>query len=375
MKNPIKVLHVYSTYYPDRTSGVAECIRQLGRSLNKNGIENRIFALSPRPVPKAIDTSEGEVFRHKAWAAPASCDIGGPDALRQYKELCAWADIVHHHVPWPFGDLLRLLSGNTKPMVVTWHSDVVRQKLLGAVCAPLRDSLLRRAAAVIATSPAYARTSSILARPEIAGKVQVIPPGVEERFDEGRTATDEEKEHEPFFLFLGALRYYKGLPFLIRAARESGAKVVIAGPGDDHTLRRLAGKHPNIVFAGHVSEEEKWRLLRSCRALVLPSHLRSEAYGMVLVEAAMCGKPMISCEIGTGTSFVNSDEQTGFVVQAGSPSALAGAMVRLLEDPGLCRTFGRNARARYEKFFDGRRTAESHLRLYRKILLSEATGR
>ena len=110
-------------------------------------------------------------------------------------------------------------------------------------------------------------------------------------------------------------------------------------------------------------------------ALLPRSHLRSEAYGMVLVEAAMCGKPMLSCEIGTGTSFVNSDEQTGLVVQAGSPSALAAAMVRLLEDPGLCRTLGRNARARYEELFDGRRTAESHLRLYREILATAGPGR
>ncbi|MEY3479452.1 MAG: hypothetical protein RIQ71_227 [Verrucomicrobiota bacterium] len=183
-------------------------------------------------------------------------------------------------------------------------------------------------------------------------------------------AADDKTENEPFFLFLGALRYYKGLPFLIRAAQMRGARIIIAGDGDDRELRRLAGASPNILFAGHVGEEEKWRLLRSCRALVLPSHLRSEAFGMALVEAAMCGKPMITCEIGTGTSFINVHDETGLVVEPASPGALAAAMKRLLDEPGLCENFGHNARARYEELFDGEQTTAAHLRLYQDLLFN-----
>lgn len=369
----MKVLHVYATYFPDRTSGVAECIRQLSLGLQGHGTENRIFALSPRPSPATIAHPEGETFRAKAWGAPASCDIGGPSALGLYRQLCGWADVVHHHVPWPFGDLLHFLFGSTKPLVVTWHSDVVRQKLLRAACAPLRLALLRRARAVVATSPHYARTSPVLAQPDVARKTRIIPPGIRDRIDHESSATSSAgslKESEPYFLFLGALRYYKGLPVLIRAARGGGAQVVIAGAGNDRELRRLAEGATNIVFAGHVGEEEKWRLLRSCRALILPSNFRSEAYGMVLVEAAMCAKPMISCEIGTGTSFINKDGETGFVVEPGSPRALSAAVERLMEDQTLCDRFGRAARARYEEFFDGRRAADDHLHLYERILAS-----
>lgn len=364
----MKVLHVYATYYPDRTSGVAECIRQLGLGCLGHAVENRIFALSPNPHSVTITHPEGDVFRAKAWAAPASCDIGGFTALRQYRRLCEWADVVHHHAPWPFGDLLHLLSDCTKPLVITWHSDVVRQRLFGLACAPLRDSMLRRARAVIATSPAYARTSPVLSRKDVAAKLHVIPPGMLDSHDGGAVATSGRPEfQEPFFLFLGALRYYKGLQFLVSAARDSGAPLVIAGAGDDRELRRLAGGASHIVFAGHVCEEEKWHLLRSCRALVLPSHLRSEAYGMVLIEAAMCGKPMISCEIGTGTSFINKDGETGFVVEPTSPGALAAAMKRLLGDRALCDGFGRAARARYEELFDGHGCAKAHLRLYEEV--------
>jgi rhamnosyl/mannosyltransferase len=89
------------------------------------------------------------------------------------------------------------------------------------------------------------------------------------------------------------------------------------------------------VFAGQVSDAKKVALLKRCRALVLPSHLRSEAYGMVLVEAAMYGRPLISCEIGTGTSYVNAHEETGFVVEPESSTALALAMNTLLNDDAL----------------------------------------
>ena len=340
-------------------------------------VETRIFALSPRPHPETIAHPEGKVFRSKAWAAPASCDIGGFAALRQYRRLCAWADVVHHHAPWPFGDFLHFLSGCRKPLVVTWHSDVVRQKLLGLACAPLRDALLRRARAVVATSPAYAHTSPTLSRPDVAAKLRVIPPGMQDSpapADDTATIAENPVARGPFILFLGALRYYKGLTFLVEAARDSAAPLVICGAGDDRELRLLAGDSPNIVFAGHVREEKKWALLRACSALVLPSHLRSEAYGMVLVEAAMCGKPMISCEIGTGTSFINKDGETGFVVEPGSPAVLASAMKRLLEDQALREKFGNAARARYEDFFDGRRATEAHLRLYREFSTAAGAG-
>lgn len=368
----MKALHVYATYHPDRTSGVAECIRQLASGLQGSRAENRIFVLSPRPEARSVKRAEGEIYRSKAFAMFASCDIGGLSSFHAYRRLCSWADVVHHHVPWPFGDLLHFFAGGTKPLVVTWHSDIVRQKFLAMACAPLRDALLRRASAVVATSPAYAETSPILSRPDVAPKVRIIPPGIADRVG---VSANYKEETEPFLLFLGALRYYKGLPFLIEAVQISGVKVVIAGEGDARELRRMAGGNANIAFMGRVGEDEKLRLLHSCRALVLPSHLRSEAYGMVLVEAAMCGKPMITCEIGTGTSFINVHGQTGLVVEPASPEALAAAMRKLLDDSGLRSVAGRNARARYEKLFDGRWTTESHLQLYREILIRAGSER
>ena len=171
-----------------------------------------------------------------------------------------------------------------------------------------------------------------------------------------------------YFLFVGVLRYYKGLPTLIEAARQVKARIVIVGEGPEGpALKRLAREAgcANVEFTGRVSEAEKFRLLAGCRAFVLPSQQRSEAFGMALVEAAIFDRPLVCCEIGTGTSFVNADGETGFVVAPGDADALAGAMNRLLRDETLARRFGAAARRRYENLFSGEALGNAYAALYR----------
>lgn len=371
----MKVLHVYRTYYPDPPGGLQEAIRQICLATTVQGVKNLVFTLSPTPTPRALVRPEARVVRFRSWAAPASCDLGGASAFRGFRQLADEADIVHYHFPWPFADVLHLTSGCSTPAVLTYHSDIVRQRFLGAVYRPLMMRMLRSMSAIVATSPSYARTSATLARPDIQKLLRAVPLGIDEHsypsvgderiFDKLRIAPDE-----PYFLFIGVLRYYKGLRFVIDAASRVAARIVIAGSGPEgEALRALAGRLGvrNVVFAGQVSVEEKVALLRRCRALVLPSHLRSEAFGMVLVEAALFGKPMISCEIGTGTSFVNADGETGFVVEPGKPAALADAMSSLLADDALTTRMGRAARARYERLFSGEALGREYAMLYREV--------
>jgi glycosyltransferase involved in cell wall biosynthesis len=252
---------------------------------------------------------------------------------------------------------------------------VVRQRWLGAAYAPLMWHTLRQARVIVANSPTYARTSPVLSHPDIRGKVRIIPLGIEESSypKDGDNAVFNRlgvEADEPYFLFIGVLRYYKGVQFLVQAAKTLGAKVVIAGSGPEGAnLQALAAKEGagNVVFAGQVSDTEKVALLKRCLALVLPSHLRSEAYGMVLLEAAMFGRPLISCEIGTGTSYVNAHEETGFVVEPESPAALALAMNTLLKDDALSARMGETARSRYEKLFSGAALGRAYADLFREI--------
>lgn len=371
----MKVLHVYRTYFPDPPGGLQEAIRQICLAVQPHGVDNTIFTLSPRPEPAVIRRPEAMVVRCRSWAAPASCDLGGLDAITRYRQLTAQADVIHLLFPWPFADLLQALARPRKPVVVTYVSDIVRQQQLGKMYAPLLRRTLASATAIVASSPAYARTSPVLSSASIRDRVQVIPLGIcepasshdgdERIFQRLRLDPDH-----PYFLFVGVLRYYKGLEFLIKAATQISAPIVIAGSGpEEESLRSLAinEKADNIFFAGQVSDAEKNSLLRHCRGFVLPSHLRSEAFGMVLVEAAMSGKPMVTCDIGTGTSWINQHQITGYVVEPASPTALAVALNCLLEDSQQAVSMGRAARQRYEELYSGEVTGRLYAELYKKL--------
>jgi rhamnosyl/mannosyltransferase len=244
--------------------------------------------------------------------------------------------------------------------------------------------------AVVTATSAYARTSPILSARIPAERLRVIPLGIVEssyqdavneaagivataRFAEPFQAFANISPHhrgsgDPirFFLGMGVLRYYKGFHTLIEAAAATKLPVVIAGDGPQRSLLEALARKLDapVVFLGHVSDPEKMALLRDCTALVLPSHLRSEAFGMVLVEAAMSSRPMISCEIGTGTSFVNQHGVTGLVVPPEDPSALARAMRALHQAPELHAQFADAARRRYQALFSGDPLGRAYADIY-----------
>jgi glycosyltransferase involved in cell wall biosynthesis len=224
---------------------------------------------------------------------------------------------------------------------------------------------------IIANAPRYVDSSPILSRPDIRRKVEVIPLGIDESsYPQLMDLSILKKfnlEDGPFFIFIGVLRYYKGLDYLLEAAKTVKAKIVIAGSGPEGAALKERASHDgiqNIVFAGQVSDQEKLALISHSVALLLPSHLRSEAYGMVLVEAAMRGKPMISCEIGTGTSYVNNHLETGLVVEPESPLALSRAMTVMLADESMVSEMGIAARRRYELHFSGQALGKAYASVY-----------
>lgn len=378
LANTLNVLNIYKTYFPDPPGGLQEAIRQICLTTSRIGIKNTIFTLTPKLDQKTITFPEAKVVREKSWWAPASCDISGPASLNTYAELTKHANVIHFFYPWPYADLLNLLAPSKKPKVLTYISDVVQQKYLNKLYAPLMWHTLRQMDVIVANCEAYARTSPILSHPYIRDKVRVIPLGIEESsypsVNELIAATPFKlaslSPGEPYFLFIGVHRYYKGLHTLIKASMRCNAKVLIAGSGPKtDELKNLAIQigASNIIFVGQVSDAEKMSLIAGCRALVLPSHLRSEAYGMVLVEASMMAKPMISCEIGTGTSFINLDGKTGIVIPPESESKLAEAMQLLLNDSELATQMGTAARKRYEENFSGTVLGESYAKLFREL--------
>lgn len=380
----MKILHVYRTYFPDPPGGLQEAIRQIAlstQSIPNEGIENRIFTLSPTPIPIQIERAEGLVIRARSWMAPASCDLGLIASFQQFSIQVQWADVIHYHFPWPFADILHFISRvnkkYNKPCVMTYHSDVVAKGWLGMLYQPLMKRMLKRMDAVIATSSAYIKSSPILSSTVPSQILQTIPLGIMEssyqQYQQDATNISLQKQFGlkigEYFLFIGVLRAYKGLYFLLEAAKKIGFPIAIAGTGaEQEKLATLSKQSSNIHLLGQVTNAEKMALIRGCKALILPSHLRSEAFGVVLIEAAMCSKPMISCEIGTGTSFANLNNETGFVVAPESPNALADAMQKLITDDDSTNEMGKAARRRYQQLFSGEALGMAYAQLYKKIL-------
>ena len=376
IREPMRVTHIYRTYFPDPPGGLQEAIRQICATTALHGVRQTVFALSPNPQPARVERAECEVIRARSWAAPASCDLGGLGAFRAFSRLAASSDLLHYQFPWPFADVLHLATRPQVPAVMTYQSDVVRQKFLGALYAPLMHKMLRAMRFVVATSPAYAASSPVLTQPGIRERVRVIPLGIDERTynqtpDNTIFARLGLAADEPYFLFIGVLRYYKGLHTLVQAARDVGARIVIAGAGPQASVLKQQAAAlglNNLIFAGQISDPEKIALLKSCHALVLPSHLRSEAFGMVLVEAAIFGRPQITCEISTGTSYVNAHGESGLVVAPEQPVQLADAMTQLLNNAPLAASLGEGARRRYERLFSGPALGRAYFELYREAL-------
>ena len=368
----MRVLHVYRTFFPDPPGGLQEAIRQTCRAVAPHGIRNTVFTLSPNPEPAEVHIDDIRVVRSRSWWAPASCDLGGVDAFVKFRKLVHEADVVHYYFPWPYEDLLHLAcTPSRKPAVLTYISDIVRQRFFGTLYSSLMMRTLRSMDAIVANAPKYAQTSSILSLSEFASRLDVIPLGIVEAGywpqEDDRILAQHGLEKDLYFLFVGVLRYYKGLHFLIEAAAATNLKIVVAGDGPEGPALRSLAKAKgatNVIFTGAVTDAEKLALMHNCRALVLPSHLRSEAFGMVLVEAAMLGRPMISCEIGTGTSFVNLDQATGLVVKPADPMALGQALNDLAQNAARAHALGMAARQRYDTLFSGDALGRSYAELF-----------
>lgn len=362
------MLHFYRTYLPDSFGGIERVIWSIAEGSAAYGVESDVLSLSRDPERNSVCV--GRHFAHKARLDFEIASTGlSLSALGRFKALTARADLVHYHFPWPFMDVMHFATRVKKPSIVTYHSDVVRQKVLGKVYLPLMNAFLGRVDRIVATSPNYLQTSSVLQR--FSSKVSIIPTGLTPPpatvVDQQTAAKWRARLGERFFLFVGELRYYKGLSFLVEAARATGYSVAVVGQGRMlHELERTAP--PNLHLLGRVSDEEKDALLQLCFGFVFPSHLRSEAFGVALLEAAFAGKPMISCEIGTGTSYVNADRETGLVIPPADSAALAQAMTGLWNDGDQVSRFGRAARERASRLFSAAQMSSAYFDLYQTIV-------
>lgn len=364
----MKVLHVYKDY-PPVFGGIENHVRLLAEGQARAGVEVTVLVTTGGRSSDRIENGV-RVIRSRRWLALASTPIG-PGVPAGMLRLDS--DLHHIHMPYPPAEVAELLC-RPKACIATYHSDIVRQRILGRIHRPMQARLLARVDRILVDSPPYLASSSMLA--PVASKCTVVPLGIDPApflsRDDGRVAALRGRTDGPLVLFVGRLRYYKGVATLIRAIEDVDATLLIVGRGPmERRWRRLASASPasgRIRFLGSLDEGELAAHYQAADVAVLPSHLRSEAFGLVLVEAMTAGTPVISTELGTGTSFVNRHGETGFVVPPGDPLALAAALRELLANPELRRRFGDAARRRALECFQADRMIRETVEIYRDVL-------
>ncbi|MGE4554319.1 MAG: glycosyltransferase, partial [Desulfovibrionaceae bacterium] len=352
----MRILHI-GKYYPPVRGGMESFVADLAAAQVRAGhavhvVCHRDFGLRSECAEAAGVTVLRAGCLGRLAFAPVSPGLPGL-LLRQARDFRP--DVLHLHLPNPSAVLEGLFPGHV-PRIVHWHADVAGAaspalRLLYPVYRCLERRLLRRARLVVATSPAYAASSAALA--EVADKVRVVPLGLDPgRLGAGGEAADGDG---PAFdvLAVGRLSYYKGFEHLIRAAALLPGRtvgIVGAGPLRDALARRIGelGLRDRVRLLGEVSDAALAGLYARCRVFCLSSVERSEAFGVVLLEAMLHARPLVTTAIpGSGVGFVNVAGETGLVAERSSAESLAGALRRLLDDPGLARRLGEAGQARF----------------------------
>lgn len=363
----MKVLHVFKDYFPPVRGGVEQHIHDVAHSLE--GFRSSVLT-SSRSKRMQIDDDEGvRVTRAPEWARPFSTAItpAWPRLLRQCD-----ADVIHFHIPNPFGEVAFLMSRGSIPMIATYHADIVGRRALLPFFRPVQSRFLESARRIIVSSPRLLDTSPTLARHR--SKASVIPFGLDSsRWETRPSQADQlrDRYRGPLILFLGRLVYYKGLEVLIEAMPNIEATLLIVGGGPVRAnLESQIGKlglGEKVVMIGEVADEERSAYYHAADIFVLPSTSRAEAFGIAMLEAMACGTPAISTELGTGTSWVNLNEETGLVIPARDPLALASATKALLSDPSRRFSLGSAAQSRVRTRFTRSQMLASLASLYRDV--------
>ncbi len=381
----MKILHVYKDYFPI-TGGIEKHVQQLAEAQAARGHTVAVLVTS---LDRRSHVEQIKGVR-VIFAARLAHVSSTPLSLALFQRLGReWPDVTHLHFPYPWGELGNYFWGHAPKTVITYHSDIIRQKYLRIAYAPFMQRVLARADAILPTSLQYAQSSPVLR--EFADKCVVVPLGIDpapfltsSQREAGprasaqpgvRSATGESgSEIGKRLLFVGTLRYYKGLPYLLEALSQiPDACLTVVGTGPkEREWRALAealGLTGRVQFAGHVTDEDLPAYFHECDVFILPSCERSEAFGMVQLEAMAAGKPVVCTELRTGTSFVNVNGETGWVVPARDPGALAAAIQRLLQDAALRERMGAAGRARVLAEFTLEKMVERVMNVYSQIVV------
>lgn len=375
MNTTLRICHL-GKYYPPAPGGIETHVRTLARAQAGLGCEVRVYCLAHEEGQTTVDQDGPvSVTRFRPTASVAKLDLC-PELAAAIRSV--EADVLHMQVPNPTMLLAVLAARPRIPLVVTYQSDIVRQRLRAALFRPLERLAYRHVRAILPTSPTYVPGSRFL-KP-YADRIKVLPMGIDLDLYSNPSAEDQaeagrirQRYPGPIWLGCGRLIYYKGFLNAVRALPKAPGTLLIVGDGPDRArieaeAHRL-GVSARLVLLGSMPYQKVVPYYLAAEAFWFPSNARSEAFGIVQVEAMAAGCPVINTSIPhSGVAWVSLDGQTGLTVPVNSPDALAAAAVRLIQDPALRARLSASARVRAVEEFSDRVMAERSLAIYRHVL-------
>jgi glycosyltransferase involved in cell wall biosynthesis len=366
----MKILLVAKYFYPIK-GGIETVVYETAKCLKNLGNEVTVVTVGK----KSKETINGiNIIR-----TPALFSISGePAAIGFFKEIMKLDfDICHLQAPNPFQNIMAVAACilKKKPWIVAYQSDIIRfSPIMKAVNWVYKNTIqrpiiLKMAKKVLASSPPYLKGSSTLKGLKNTG---VLQNSIKIR------SVEKKEKQENNILFVGRIIYYKGIGYLVKSMKEvveqvPSAKLTIVGNGN---LRREMEKlskdlklENNIIFAGEVSEEELQDHYKNTDIFVFPSIYKSEAFGMVQLEAMMNEKPIISTKIkDSGVSWVNKDGVSGITINPMDHKELSDAIIKLLKDKKLRIKYGKGGRKRLEDEFDIKKLTKKLLEIYKECI-------
>lgn len=349
----LKVLEVNKAYFP-HVGGIETLVKQYSEELGQFNVQVRTLVCCENQGGTIRERVNGiPVIRAASLGTYFSCPLS-VQFIKQFRRMSRKADVIHIHMPFPLADFAMLLSGYKGKVALSWHSDIVKQKKLLALYKPLLKYLLNRADVIFTATEGHIDGSDFLY--EYREKCRILPYGITVKdylnIDRKPILTEKltDKDSVKVF-FTGRLVYYKGVDVLLKAfSKVNNCELFIAGTGElENSLKAYAEKHnlaDKVHFLGFLPDDELKQAYADCDIFVLPSVVKSEAFGIVQLEAMVYGKPVINTALPSGVPHVSLDSETGLTVPPSNANALAKAINRLAENKELREELGRKAAKR-----------------------------
>jgi len=354
----MKILHV-AKFYPPAHGGIETAVASMAEGVAALGHSVHVLAHVEDGQPRVDHPGVGVTVERLGYPAAIGTMPLAPRLFSRYWALRDWADVVHFHEPFPPASLLNFLVPAHKPIFVSWHSDIVRQKIMRHVVAPLQAKLCKDAHTIVCSAP-FVRDHSVFL-PPYRDKTMILPFGIDlaplaaASGDDAMIAATRRERGGRFVLAAGRMVYYKGFGVLLDALKQCDARLVLIGEGpmraEWQEQANQLGLGDRVQFLGGVDAATLHRHYAACELFVLPSTHRAETFAIVQIEAMACGKPVINTALPTGVPEVSLDGVTGLTVAPGDVSALAGALQHLWQDDGLRQNFGTAARKRAFEYY------------------------